>query len=231
MVAGRQVGHLRALDPGVGARLRPGGRGDRRPAGPAGPAGHGLVALQRVVRELAAVPREPRRPPPRRGVRHAGLPRLRRRLGGGPGPVGPRRVGGALRRHRRPLRRAGDQAPRRLLPVAHRGAQPAPARLPLGARRGGRVGRGRPGPGVALRRVLLRGAGLDVQRPSHRRVQRPAGGPAAGRLRGLRRGPRARADRPLPAQRAVERHLVAGQRRPGWPACCSSTTRRCPTAW
>ena len=45
---------------------------------------------------------------------------------------------------------------------------------------------------------------------AHRLVQRPARRPAPRRLPRLRRGARARADRPLPAERAVERHLVAG---------------------
>ena len=141
-------------------------------------------------------------------------------------------MGGALRRHRRPLRRAGDQAPRRLLPVAHRRCPtPTGPGFHSTARRRGRAGRGGAGAGAALRRLLLGRPGLDVQRPAHRRLQRPAGGPAPGRLRRLRRGPRARAHRPLPAQRAVERHLVAGRPAAAGRAAAASTTRRCPTGW
>ena len=167
----------------------------------------------------------------RRGLRRPALQRVRPRLGGRPGQVGPRRLGAALRGHRGPLRRAGHQAPRRLLPVADRGAQPARVRVVLGARRGGRAGRRGAGPGDALRRVLLGRAGLDLQRPSPGHLQRPGAGPARRRLSRLRRGPGPRADRSLPPVGAVERHLLAGLDRQAGRGCWPTTTRRCPTAW
>ena len=138
-----------------------------------------------------------------------------------------RRLGGALRRLRGSLRRPRDQAPRRLLPVADGGRQRAPAWLALPPRRRRGAGAGGSRPGDALRRLLLGRARLDVQRPSDRIVQRPVACPTPRRLHRLRRGAGTRADRPLPAERALERHR--GRRhRAGWPPSSRPTTATCP---
>ena len=70
VVVGRQARHLRALDAGVGARVRAGRRRHRRAAcSRAGRDALALVAVRRVVRELAALPRQPGRASPPRGLR------------------------------------------------------------------------------------------------------------------------------------------------------------------
>ena len=86
--------------------------------------------VHRVVRELAALPRQPGRPPPPRGLRRPAVPR-RSRPTGRPASRSwdPDEWAARVRGHRGPLRRARHQAPRRLLPVADRRDQPAPARV------------------------------------------------------------------------------------------------------
>ncbi len=212
MVARREARHLRALDPGVGAGVRARRRRDRRAPGPSRPARHGLVALRGVVRELLAVSRESRRPAitPRctagattTSSRPTGRPRL--------DAWDPEGVGRAVRGHRRPLRRARDQAPRRLLPLAHRRAQPAPARLPL-ARATWWASWPTPCGPAGLRFGVYYSGGLDWTFNDH-----PIGAFSdllAAQPRGdyvdYAEAHVARADRALRAERAVERHLVAG---------------------
>ena len=123
VVARREARHLRALDAGVGARRsrpttsrsasslqsRRAGRALRRRRTPSG------------TRTRCASPTA-RSPPPPRGLRRPAVRGVRRRLGGRPRAVGSRRLGRAVRRDRRALRRVRDQAQRRLLPVADRRA-------------------------------------------------------------------------------------------------------------
>ena len=75
--------------PGVRARRH----GDRRAAAVRPARRAGVVAVHRVVRELVALPRQPRRPPPPRGLRRPPVRRIRGRLGSRARRVGPRRVG------------------------------------------------------------------------------------------------------------------------------------------
>ena len=144
-----------------------------------------------TTRSASSWPRAPRTPSPPRptpsGTRtRCGSPTARWPPTTGPptraGPTTPSRedfragleqwdptgLGPPLPRHRRPLRGAGGQAPRRVLPVALGGAQPAPHRVGHRARRGGRAGRGGAGRGAALRPLLLGRARLDLRGPPHR---------------------------------------------------------------
>ena len=123
------------------------------------------VAVHRVVRELAALPRQPGRRVTTASLRRPSVRGLRSRLGSRSRAVGPRRLGGAVRRHRRALRRAGHQAPRRLLPLADRRSPTRTAPAGTRARRRRRAGRGGPRRGHALRHLLLGRSRLDVRRP------------------------------------------------------------------
>ena len=173
----------------------------------------------------AAFHREHVRRPTLRGVRRADCL-------AGLDAVGPRRVGRPLRRRRRPLRGARHQAPRRVLPVADRGAQPAPAGLALRARRRRRARRRGPAARDALRPLLLRRSRLDVRRPPDRHLRRPA-----------RRHARPATTSTTPRPRCASSSTATG-RRVLWNDICwpttaasargpasSTTTSRCPTAW
>ena len=100
--------------------------------------------VRRVVPEHDPDPGLTGAGPPRRHVR-CGLPvrgfpaAIRGRRGGMVG----RRVGRSLPGRRRPLRRAGHQAPRRLLALAHRRAAPDPSRVEHEPRRRRRAHRRR----------------------------------------------------------------------------------------
>ncbi len=87
-------------------------------------------------------------------------PDLRRRVVRGQ----PRRRRRPLPRGGRPLRRAHDEAPRRLRPVALLDAAPGQGRLPRPPRPGGRPDRGGPGQADAHGAVLLRRLRLALQR-------------------------------------------------------------------
>ncbi len=134
--------------------------------------------------------------------------------------LGSRWLGGSLRRDRRPLRGAGDQAPRRLLPLAHRGGEPA--RHPGFNSRRDVVGE----MGEAVRARGMRfgvyySGGLDWTFESHPIgtfsdliAAQPRGAYVAYAEAHVRELIRA-----LPAERPLERHLVAGADRPaGRPA-------------
>ncbi len=136
VVAGREARDLRALDPAsvpafapvdidIGEMLRS-GAATRSPTRRT-PSGTRTRCASPTARSRATIGRLRR--PAVRGVR--------RRLGSRSRAVGPGGVGGAVRRDRRALRRARDQAHGRLLPVAHRRREPAPAglELPPGRRR------------------------------------------------------------------------------------------------
>ena len=124
-----KLGDLRALDAGVGAGVRAGRHGDRR-APAIGPARRArVVAVQPSGTRTRCA--SPTAPPVATtvGVRRSPVRRVRGRLGGRARAVGSRRVGRALRRDRRALRRARHQASRRVLPLADRRAQPASVRV------------------------------------------------------------------------------------------------------
>ena len=213
MVAGRQARHLRALDAGVGARVRARRHGDQR-APAIRPARRArVVAVQRVVRELVALSRQPRGSPPPIGVRRSPVRRIRGRLGSRARRVGSRRVGGALRRDRRAVCRPRHQASRRVLPLADRRAQPASVRLGVSPRRRRRARRSRAGGRSALRPLLLGGSRLDLRRPADGLAGRHARGDSSRRLPGLCRCPGPRTDRAVPTERPLERHRVAGGRK------------------
>ena len=137
-----------------------------------------------------------------------------------------------VRRDRRPLRRARHQAPRRVLPVADRGPQPAPVGLAHRARRRRRARRRGARRGDALRPLLLRRARLDLR-------DRARSAPFADLLAAMPRG-----DYPAYAEAQV-RELI-DRYRPcvlwndiAWPTTAApargrSSTHyyeRCPTAW
>ena len=131
----------------------------------------------------------------------------------GPRAVGPARVGGAFRGDRRALRRVRDEAHGRLLPVADRRSaiRVAPG---WNCRRDvvGELSEAVRGAGMRFGDLLLGRARLDVQRPADRIGVGDARRDPARRLSRVRRGPGPRAHRPLPAERVVERHRLAGRR-------------------
>ena len=123
-----------------------------------------FVAVRGVVRELAALPRQSRSPRHHREV-YGNRPyaEFADEWEAGLEQWDPARVGGAVRRDRRALRRVRHQAHGRLLHVADRRAQPAPRGLELPARRRRRAGRSGARRGDALRPLLLGRARLDVR--------------------------------------------------------------------
>ena len=128
--------------------------------------------------------------------------------------------------HGCPLRRAHDEAPRRLRAVAFADPASGQGRVPLPARPGRRAGRRGPLPSYANGAVLLRWLRLALQRGGDPpRGRRRAGRALRRRLSRVRHGARARADRSLPAVGPVERHLVAGRREPGRALRRATTTR------
>ena len=168
-----------------------------------------VVAVHRVVRELAALPRRARsRSTTARCTATGRTPRSRPTGKPGSSSGIPTR-GRAVRRHRRALRRARRQAHGRLLPLADR-------------RR--RIPTGRAGTAAATssaswpKPCAARGcgsasttrAGSTGPSTTVRSDRCPTCSPRSPRqLSGVRRRAGARADRALPAERPVERHRVA----------------------
>ena len=100
----------------------------------------------------------------------------------------------------------------------------------LRARRRRRARRGGARRGHALRGLLLGRARLDVQRSADRIDRRHARGDPARRLSRVRRRAGSRAHRPVPAERAVERHRLADRGQASCGRSSRTTTTRCPTA-
>ena len=229
----RQARHLRALDPGVGAGVRAGRRRDRRAAavGDAATRSAGRRTPS-GTRTRCASPTARSRGTTARSTATGPYADVRRRLGGRPRAVGSRRVGGAVRGDRRPLRRARDQA--------HDGYCLWPTDVPnphrpgwhCRARRRRRAGRSGARRGDALRRLLLGRARLDVQRPADRLGRRHARRDPARRLPRLRRGAgaRARSRRYRPSVLWNDIAWPSPRASSSWPLLARLLRARCPTA-
>ena len=191
-----------------------------------------VLAVHRVVRELAAVPRQPGRAPPPRDVRRPAVHRVRGRLGGRARAVGPGGVGDD-----------GSPRPARayvVLVTKHmdgyclwptRRHEPAPAGLELSRATSSASWRGRARRGDALRRLLLGRARLDVQRPADRaRWPRCSRRCPRGDYPGLRRGAGAGADRRGTGRACCGTTSRGRPRASSSGRCSSTTTSRSPTA-
>ena len=218
VVARRQARHLRALDAGVGARVRAGRRRHQR-AGAVGSTRRArVVAVLGVVRELAAVPATARsRSTIARSTATGPYTEFAAEWEAGLDQWDPDAWAARFAATGARYVVLRDQAHGRLLPVADRRRQSASPGLELPARRRRRVGRGRARRGDALRGLLLGRPRLDVRRPADRLGRRDARRDPARRLSRVRRRAGSRAHRPLPAERAVERHRVAGEGKHLWP--------------
>ena len=232
LVAGRQARDLRPLDDRLGPGLRPGR--------------HGLQLAAAVGAAATPIPSSPYvewyenslRFPDSPAARHHRATygdrpyRVLREPTGRPGSSSGTPKPGRRRfaSSRRPLRRARRQA--RTTATAS-GRPTSPTRTRPGwhcaPRRRRRAGRGRPGRGPALRPLLLRRPRLDLQGPPGRVDVATSWPPIPrGDYPRLRRRPGPRADRPLPAERAVERHRLAGAEAGTSGRCSTTTTAQVP---
>ena len=168
-----------------------------------------------MVPQLVVARGQLHRAAPRRHLRRPHLRQLRRRVPRPRRRLRHRPLGRPVRAGRRAVRGAHHQAPRRVPAVGQRCAQSAPRPVDCRARLHRRARHRRARQGDALRRLLLGRARLDLRAAAHRQ---PDGDDPEDshqqRVRRVRHGPPARADRPVRARRAVERHRLADDRRP-----------------
>ncbi|CAA9306264.1 MAG: GH29, partial [uncultured Gemmatimonadaceae bacterium] len=221
LVQRRQARNLRALGAVLGARVRCCGRAGREGVQTGRAPGCdqavrvvGVVheqPLRGVVRELATPSGVPDARLPRHDLRHGrhvrGLPPAvrQRHHAVGPGPDGR-----ALQAGGRALRGAHHQAPRRLRPVAEQDSQSASTRVAGTTRHRGGPEHGRPRRRSSDGALLLGRSRLDVRAGADHQLRVDARLRSPGLcLRAVRGGSGARAHRPVPAERPVERHLVA----------------------